>query len=85
MYELMNSIKFYSHRTAFKKKLTKDRKNIQSSPSILVPADKTANIYKVDVDDYRKLLYNYVTANYRKADVNTLDDRSSALQKEKHS
>ena len=35
-----------------------------------MPADKTSNIYKLSEDQYKKLLTNAVTANYKKADKN---------------
>ena len=35
---------------------------------MLVAADKTTNIYKMDVDNYRKLLRDNITSTYKKAD-----------------
>ena len=63
----MNSITFSRHRSEFQRKLSEDRKKIQTSTCIFVPADKTTNVYKVPVDDYKKLVSDNVTANYKKA------------------
>ena len=68
LYALMNSIKFSQHQSEFQQQLSKDRKKIQTSPCIFVPADKTTNVYKVPVNEYKKLLSNNVTANYKKAE-----------------
>ena len=35
---------------------------------MFVAADKTKNIYKMDVDNYRKLLRDNITSTYKKAD-----------------
>jgi hypothetical protein len=45
------TIQFSKHRSNFQKKLTLDRKSIQSSEDVYVPADKSTNIYKMSAND----------------------------------
>ena len=71
MYAWIDSIQFSKHRSDFQKKLTRDRKTIQSSPEVYVPADKSTNIYKMSPDNYSKLLHDNVTATYKKTNANT--------------
>ena len=52
----------------FQKNLQKDIQSINSSNKMFVAADKTKNIYKMDVDNYRKLLRDNITSTYKKAD-----------------
>ena len=44
-----------------------DISKIKSSPSIFVPADKTANMYEMPPDNYKKLLYENITKTYKKS------------------
>ena len=53
--DLINTIEFTEHRTNFQNPLAKDAKEIRSSPDLLVPADKTTNVYKVPTDSYKKI------------------------------
>ena len=55
-----------------------DIKNIKKSGKVILPADKTTNLYKVSADDYNKLLHNSVTNEYRKAPADT----KAAIDKE---
>ena len=41
--------------------------NIKSSPDVYAFADKTANIYKLPRQDYRKLLHENITKSYKKS------------------
>ena len=40
---------------------------IKSSSNVFIPADKTTNMYELTPKEYKKLLRNNVTKNYRKA------------------
>ena len=71
IYAWLNTIKFSKHRSTFQKKLTRDRKDIQSSTDAYVPADKSTNIYKMSANDYTRLLHGNVTTNYKKSNRNT--------------
>ena len=53
--------------------LKRSLNKLKQDDKIIVNADKTANLYKMDVDMYNKLLFETVTAKYKKAPPNTID------------
>ena len=69
LYELVHSIQFSNNCNQFQHRLKKDMKEINSSSSIFVPADKTTNLYNVSKEQYEKLLNENITATYKKADI----------------
>ena len=48
----------------------KDIKKIKSNNKVFVPADKSRNIYKLENDEYSKLLKENVTKTYKKSNFN---------------
>ena len=68
LYELARSITFKPMTNSFQNSLQKDIQSIKSSNKMFVAANKTTNIYKMDVDNYRKLLRDNITSTYKKAD-----------------
>ena len=73
LYEMVRSIKFNTSLNSFQNQLKSDAKSIKSSQSLLVPADKTTNLYKVKPESYKKLLVDNVTAKYKKTSTATTD------------
>ena len=70
MYNMIKNIKFNENKPSdFQCKLSNDMKEMKKSNHLYIPADKTTNIYKVSVDQYRQLLHSNITANYKKADA----------------
>ena len=72
LYELARSIQFKKVHNSFLSKLSQDVKCIAGCTSLLVPADKTTNLYKVGITDNKKLLHDNVTANYQITDANNV-------------
>ena len=70
LYELARSIQFKKVHNSFLSSSSQDVKLIVDCTSLLVPADKTTNPYKVGITDYKKLLHDNVTANYQITDAN---------------
>ena len=68
LYRLACSITFKPITNSFQKSLQKDIQSIKSLNKMFVADDKTTNIYKMDVDNYRKLLRDNITSIYKKAD-----------------
>ena len=65
----------YKHTKAhnsFLSKLSKDARNINASTSLLIPADKTTNLYKVKTVDHDQLLQDNVRAKYKKTDSSSV-------------
>ena len=60
-------MKFRPVRNAFQNQLSQDLKSIKSSQKVLVAADKTTNIYKMEMEDYKKILADNITSSYQKA------------------
>jgi hypothetical protein len=65
--ELIRNIKFNNHSNEFLRKLARDKKDIQKEPKLLIAADKTTNIYKVEPEVHDKLIDEAITKTYKKA------------------
>ena len=72
LYEMARTVKFEYRPNVFQRRLANDVKTIKSSPTLYIPADKTTNLYKMDVKDYRKLLQENISAKYKKIDASNL-------------
>lgn len=69
---LISKVKYDKHRTKFQCQLYKDIKKINASTHVLVPADKTTNLYEVPADMYRKLLTENISKDYKKTSSEAL-------------
>ena len=67
IYNMVRNIQFKPVRNKFQSLLSTDAKKIYDTPSVIVPADKTSNFYKMEASRYKKLLLNNVTSKYKKA------------------
>ena len=64
---MIQNVKFRNVRCNFQSKIKKDiQTNILAHNKILVAADKSNNFYKLEVDEYNKLLQDNITASYKK-------------------
>ena len=66
-FSLLENIEFRKCNNRMMEKIKKDLKNIKDSKKVVVFADKSSNIYKIDGVDYKKMLHDNVTKTYRKA------------------
>ena len=66
LWNLVNKLKFRKIKSNFQRQLNEDIRVIKRSNKILVLADKTSNIYKLDTDEYKKLTTEAVTSTYKK-------------------
>ena len=57
----------YSHSDEFQDTLRKDIEDMKGSEQLIIPADKTRNLYKMPKDKYQKLLTKNVTRHYQSA------------------
>ncbi len=64
---IVQTVRFRKVSDKFQKQLTKDTNKIKQSKQLIIPADKTTNFYKVNTTDYKKLLDENITKNYKKA------------------
>ena len=65
--DLVNNIKFRKVRNDCQTKLHEDSRKVRSSKKTLTFADKTSNMYRLEKEEYRRLLQNAVTATYKKS------------------
>ena len=62
----MDKLKFRKIKSNFQRQLNEDIRVIKRSNKVLVFADKTSNIYKLDTDEYKKLTTETVPSTYKK-------------------
>ena len=63
---MCKTVKFKSDNNQFLKKLQDDVKRIKENNEILINADKSQNIYKIDKTEYQQFLNNSITTSYKK-------------------
>ena len=69
MYNLIKTVKFKQAGNDFTTQLSKDLKSIEANEKIILIADKSMNLYKMEKDDYIKLLRENVIKIYKKAPI----------------
>ena len=47
-------------------------RNIRKNPKLLIPADKTNNLYELSTDQYNKLLTENISKTYKKYNLSTM-------------
>ena len=60
LWNLVNKLKFRKIKSNFQRQLNQDVRVIKRSNKVLVFADKTSNICKLDTDEYQKLTSHHV-------------------------
>ena len=71
---LVEKIEFRKISDPFQDMLQTDIRKIRNSADIIVPADKTGNLYKMRTEQYEKLLRDNVTKSYKPAPDRLCDD-----------
>ena len=69
--DLVKNIKFRKVRNNFQIKLHKDLKKVRSSKKTSTFADKISKMYRLEKEEYRRLLQNAVTTTYKKFNKET--------------
>ena len=67
-------IKFKDTKCKFQKELFNDVNKINKSNMLFVPADKTANFYKMDPQSYNDLLQKNITKTYKTIPAETVNN-----------
>ena len=81
---LVNNIEFRKTDNDLQRTMRNDIKMIKQSGKIVVSADKSANLYKVDPEEYQRLLLNNITKEYKKnteGNVNEINKASQGIAK----
>ena len=68
MFDLVHNIKFKPFTNEFQEKLKSDKAKIEKSNELIIKADKTNNLYKMDAQEYEKHMVNVITKDYKKCD-----------------
>ena len=72
MLKMIQSIQFRKINNPFLLKLKNDIDRIENESKLLIPADKTTNIYKLETPVYNELLERNVTKSYKKSQQTTI-------------
>ena len=82
---MVQNIEFKKVTFNFQMQLSNDVKNIKKNPKILVPADKTNNLYELTTEEYNKLLIGNISKTYKKSTVsaiNCINTEAKAMAKD---
>ena len=67
LFLLVKNIEYRPARSTFQHKVKEDIRSIKNCKELLVPADKSTDIYKIDKSDYNKYLQENITKTYKKS------------------
>ena len=67
MQEIVTKVDFNPEISDFQRKLSSDVKAIKNDTKLIIKADKTNNFYKLDNNQYDKLMDKHIQAEYKKA------------------
>ena len=70
---MIKNIDFRYVNNKFQKKLRHNTTEIRSSNKVIVPADKTRNLQKIEKEDYNKFLSKNITKAYKKPNRNKVN------------
>jgi len=74
LFAMIKNIQFRPVHNNFQSELKETIKDIQQHEDIIVKADKTRNLYKLPVAEYKKLLDQNITTDYKKASLTKLNN-----------
>ena len=77
---MIENVRFRNINDQFLNSLSRDVKKIESTPNVLVFADKTWNIYEMNAEKYNKLLTDNITKNYKLGNETTMGDINNELK-----
>ena len=75
LWDMTENIKFSKKDLPpFQKEMKKEINNLKKSDKLLIPADKTSNMYQLKPTTYKKLLKDNITRAYKKVDNKNVDN-----------
>ena len=78
---LLKNVEFKKVNNDFQMRLRDDINEIKASNKMVVSADKSRHIYKIEKDEYKKLLRENITQTYKKLNGKKLRDINFAGKK----
>ena len=85
LYGTVQNIEFKKVKSNFKMQISNDVKNIRKNPKLLIPADKTNNLYELTNEEYNKLLLGNISKTYKKTTasaINAINTEAKAIGKD---
>ena len=79
--QIIKGVAFRLICNSFQGKLRNDIEHIKKSNKIFVFADKLRNIYEVEQEEYKKLLKENITENYKKSNITKLHNINKSAKK----
>ena len=70
---MVRKIGFKNVKLLFHEQLQNDVKSIRQEPKLSIPADKRNNLYRLAIDEYKKLLTENISKCYKKIDKFSLN------------
>ena len=70
---MIKIIDFRNVHNKFQEKLKHEITEVRSSDKVIVPADKTCNLYKIEKEDSNKFLSKNITKTYKKSNRNNVN------------
>ena len=78
---MIKGVEFRQICNSFQGKLKNDIERIKKSHKIFIFADKSRNIYDVEQEEYKKLLKENITKNYKKSNLKKLHNINKSAKK----
>ena len=85
LYDMVQNIEFKKVKFNFPMQLSNDVKNIKKNPKILVPVDKSNNLYELTTEEYNKLQIENISKTYKQITVsamNSINTEAKAIAKD---
>ena len=73
MVEMIKQVEMRNISNPLQNQMREDIKKIKSTPEVIIQADKTANLYLMKPEVYKKHLTDTISQEYRKTDYSTMD------------
>ena len=70
---MIKNIEFRNVSNRFEDQLRNDISEIRNTEKVIIPADKTRNLYKMEKDDYNKYFTENITKTYKKSNMNKVN------------
>ena len=67
MIGMVKEIKFRKMRNNIQQKMFEDMRRFKESETIFVKSDKSVNLYKIEKEKYKQMIFKEVVKNYKKA------------------
>ena len=82
---MVQNIEFKKVKFNFPMQLSNDVKNIKKNPKILVPVDKSNNLYELTTEEYNKLQIENISKTYKQiteSAINSINTEAKAIAKD---